>query len=206
MGPTHVFRTTFAKVLTVAAAVVIAIAAGYSLVDGGLTALWQTLPFLAVAGGVIWVLFGNPRVEVSDGGVTVVNIVRQVHVPWPTLRGVDSQWSLSVKTTAGTYSSWAIPAASGMGMRLQNPRKRGGGLSESTAVRRANEEAADRAVASGQNASAVALTIADRLKSLTEAGHLGGHTIGTVEPHVRWNVRELLVLAVVAALVVALVL
>lgn len=197
MGPTHNFRTTFARVLTAAAGVLILVAAGSSLFDGGVSALWQTLPFLAVGAGLIWVLFGNPKVEVSDGGVTVVNIVRQVHIPWPTLRGVETRWSLAVETTAGTFSSWAIPATSGMSMRMRNPRTQGGQLHSEDTV---------RSLTSGYNADAVALVIAERLEELTNAGHLNRDTLGQVSPQVTWNVRELVVLGVVAALVVFLVL
>lgn len=190
MGSTHVFRTAFSRFLTVSAAVVIVIAAGYSLFDGGPVVLWQTVPFLAVAAGVIWVLFGNPRVEVSDGGVTVVNIVRQVHVPWPTLLEVDTHWALSVQTTHGKFSSWAIPATSGTSLRVSN--------------RRTDADPAVRSLETGVNANSVALVIGDRLEALTQAGHLGQRTIGTVEPRVRWNIRELLVLGATATIVVSL--
>ncbi|HLS24432.1 MAG TPA: PH domain-containing protein [Beutenbergiaceae bacterium] len=197
MGTTHNFRTTFAQVLTVAAGALILLAGGFSLYEGGTAALWQTLPFLAVGGGLVWVLFGNPKVEVSDGGVTVVNVVRQVHVPWPTLRGVDTRWSLSVETTAGTFSSWAIPAASGMSMRMRNPRPQGDRLQSDDTV---------RSLSTGANADAVALVIAERLESLTNAGHLNQDTLGQVTPQISWNTRELVVLGVVAVLVLFLVL
>src|SRR5699024_5836828 len=125
MGPTHTFRTLYARILTMAAAAVIVIVLVYSLIEGGLSAVWPAVPFLVVGGGLTWIVFGNPKVEVADGGITVVNILRQVHVPWPTLRGVETRWSLTIETTTGNFSSWAIPAASGMSMRMRPTRRAG---------------------------------------------------------------------------------
>lgn len=197
MGTTHTFRTIFARGLTGAAAVLTLIVGIYSLVEGGLTTLWESLPFLVVGGGMVWVLFGNPKVTVADGGITMVNVVRSVHVPWPTLREVETRWSLSVRTTTGSYSSWAIPASSGMGMRMRNPSRRGG-QSESDTTRALNQ---------GYNADAVALVIAERLEALTAAGYLDDQPVHQeVHPQVRWNTRELLVLGACVLAVVAAVL
>lgn len=197
MGPTHTFRTVFARGLTGAAAVLILIVSVYSLLEGGLSTLWRSLPFLVVGGGMIWVLFGNPKVSVADGGITLVNIVRSVHVPWPTLRGVETRWSLSVETTSGNYASWAIPASSGMGVRLRNPGWRGLG----------KDSGATQSLNQGHNADAVSLVIAHRLEALTEAGHLEDEPVHQeVRPEVSWNTRELVVLGVCVLAVAAAVL
>ncbi|MGC0144657.1 PH domain-containing protein [Pseudactinotalea sp. Z1732] len=197
MGPTHTFRTLYARVLTVLAGALIVVVLIYSLIDGGIDALWQALPFLVIGGGLVWVLFGNPKVEVADGGITVVNIVRRVHVPWPTLRGVESRWALSVETTEGTYSSWAIPASSGMGTRLRRPRTK----------MATGEAETGRSLETGHNAAAVALVIGQRLDSLTAAGYLEDRpTHEPVRPTPGWNTRELGVLGVVVLTVAIMVL
>lgn len=197
MGPTYTFRTLYARILTMAAAAVILIVLIYSLIDGGPGAAWQAVPFLVVGGGLIWVLFGNPKVEVADGGVTVVNLLRQVHVPWPTLRGVETRWALTLETTAGTYSSWAIPAASGTSMRLRRGRRGG----------RDRDPDATSALESGHNSDAVALVIGQRLESLTDAGYLDASpTHGQVAPAVRWNTREAVVLGLAVVVLAAMVL
>lgn len=60
-----------------------------------------------------WAAFWRPHVEVSDGGVRVVNTFRSVHVPWPAITEVDGRYGLRLRTALGSVTSWAAPAPSG---------------------------------------------------------------------------------------------
>ena len=96
MGETLTFRTPMARVLTIGVAVVAVVALVYFVSDGGIREAWRSGPTVLCIVVVTWALFWRPQVQVSDGGVTVANILRTVHVPWPVLRSVDSKWSLTV--------------------------------------------------------------------------------------------------------------
>jgi len=60
-----------------------------------------------------WAAFWRPHVEVSDGGVRVVNTFRTVQVPWPAINEVDGRYGLRLYTAFGTVTSWAAPAPAG---------------------------------------------------------------------------------------------
>jgi hypothetical protein len=68
---------------------------------------------LVLFGVLGWASFWRPHVEVSDGGVRVVNTFRTVQVPWPAITEVDGRYGLRLQTAFGTVTSWAAPAPSG---------------------------------------------------------------------------------------------
>ena len=77
---------------------------------------------------VAWAVFVRPAVVLDDQGVTLRNIVRDVHIPWTRLSGVTSRWNLKVLVGDQGYNAWAIssqaerpkPASAGM-FRLPLP-------------------------------------------------------------------------------------
>jgi hypothetical protein len=64
-------------------------------------------------GLVGWAAFWRPHVEVSDGGVTVVNTLRTIRVPWPAIEDVDGRYGLRLRTAYGTVTAWAAGAPAG---------------------------------------------------------------------------------------------
>lgn len=176
MGPTHVFRSTYGRILTGAAALVALVTLVSLGTSGGVEEVlrYGAWPLLAVL--VVWVLFWYPEVQVSDGEIVLRNVLRTVHVPWPTFRSVDTHLALTVTTTSGTYTAWAAPAGSGSVARLRNPRT----------VDPTKGMVGDRLV-SGANADAVALVIGQRYESLRSAGHLDGDDRG-LTPRTTWHV------------------
>ena len=94
-----------------------ALALAYFAATGGLREVVRSGPLAILFATAMWVSFELPRVTVSDGGVTVRNVWRTIHVPWPTFRGLDSTWSLVLHTSEGDVASWAIPATSGFAAR-----------------------------------------------------------------------------------------
>lgn len=114
----EVYASTYGRVLTVATAVAAVIAVGGVIAAGELR---SSLLAVAVAGlvvGASWALFWRPCVVLDDGGVTVVNVVRTVHVPWPVLDGAEASWSLVVLTPQHRWTAWAAPRASGTSQGL----------------------------------------------------------------------------------------
>ena len=180
MGPTVVYRTATSRVLGVSALVLAVLAVGFFAVTGGLAEALRSGPLVVFAAIAIWVTFALPHVTVSDGGVTVRNVLRTVHVPWPVFTGADSRWSLTVHTTQGDVGSWAVPAPSGFAAR-------------------ASRDPAGQ-VERGVNAVTVAFAIGERYRMLLEAGHLGRRTVQQVELERRWNTGAAIALAAGAAL------
>jgi len=84
-----------------------------SVVFSGTEAVAQFAAPLALFGVIGWGAFWQPRVEVSDGGVTVVNTLRTVEVPWPAVQGVDGRYGLRLSTSYGRVSAWSAAAPVG---------------------------------------------------------------------------------------------
>lgn len=103
---------------------------GGSLAAGGillvLIAIWVVLylvtdrssgiePVLWVVafGLLVWAVLLRPSLRIGTDGVTMRNIVRDVHLPWPTIDLVEARWSLKLFTPEGEgHQSWAIAAQS----------------------------------------------------------------------------------------------
>lgn len=178
MGPSVRFRTVASRVIAASVIAVCAVAAAQAFLTGGWPGGLQATGVVAVVAVAAWAVFWHPMVEVSDGGITVRNVLRTIHVPWPSLVAVDSHWSLTLETTGPTVSSWAVPATSGMAARARPFR--------AAAPNMAGESTAALATQSA-TADAVALVIGERLASLKAAGLLAGPR-SDITPSAVWNV------------------
>ncbi|ROR72573.1 PH domain-containing protein [Bogoriella caseilytica] len=195
-GGDHViFRTKVAAVLGYGLPVMSLVILGWSLVDGGWSAVQLTAPFAISIGAVGWLLFGGPRAVVHTEGVTLVNVLRTVEVPWSALEATEARHSLLVFTRDGKrYSAWAVPAASGTMSRLRAGRSLRAGAST----------LADSA-AEGNSAEAAVLTIGEWQQTHRKAAQrkqaaevtAGGPGV----PHLAWNSRELLIVLATATII-----
>lgn len=195
MGPARVFAATSGRVLTVVAAVAALAALVGSAASGGVGELlhYGAIPVLGLV--VVWALFWRPQVEVSDGEIVLCNVLRTVHIPWPTFRGADTRLSLSIETTDGTFTAWAAPARSSLGARADAATPRGSQLAPPWR---------GRDQSGGHTADVVALEIAARRESLERAGHLRpGPPPTGLHVTTRWHVRTIAVVAALGALAVA---
>ncbi len=112
MGPTVRVRARSARFLGMTMITV----AGVGLVSaaaGGLETALRLGPVLVLFGLLGWAAFWQPYVEISDGGVTVSNIVRTVHVPWPAVTDVEGRYGLRLATSYGPVTAWAAAAPAG---------------------------------------------------------------------------------------------
>jgi len=62
---------------------------------------------------VVWSLFVRPAVLLGEGGVTIRNVVRDIHIPWVRVTDVESRWSLKVFVGDRAYTAWAISSQVG---------------------------------------------------------------------------------------------
>ena len=141
MGPARVFAATSGRVLTVLTAVgSLAVLVG-TTASGGVHELLRfgAMPVLALV--VVWALFWHPQVEVSDGEIVLRNVLRTVRIPWPTFRGADTRWALTVETSDGSFTAWAAPAGARRG-RGDPSAPTAGGVALEIAARHGSLEAA----------------------------------------------------------------
>ena len=77
--------------------------------DEPATAL-RAAPWLALVRGACWAAVLAPEVVVDDGGVRLVNVLRTIDLPWPSIQAVDTKWALTLITAYGRFTAWAAPA------------------------------------------------------------------------------------------------
>ena len=130
--------------------------------------------------------FWRAAVVVGTSGVTLLNVLRDVEVPWSALEDVTARWSLTLHAGGRDYASWSATAR---GVATTQRRAR--------AVRRAERTGLPvRAGADGADAES-ALAVVERHRERWLAG--GREPSGGADA-VRWNTP---VVAVVAACAVA---
>jgi Bacterial PH domain len=106
-----VYRSPVGRLLTVVIGLMCAVVAVATTIGGGLDDTLRFAPWLALVAGGCWAMFWRPRVEVSDGGVRIVNVTRTVEVPWPAITGIETRWALTLVTAYGRFTAWAAPAS-----------------------------------------------------------------------------------------------
>lgn len=192
MENSETFRSRLAQGLAILTGLVAVAALVAFLGEEGPAALLSTLAPVALVVALGWAVFWNPRVVLSDEGITIVNVWRTVQVPWRRFQHADTRWALSVTTTQDvTYTSWAVPAGSGFGARLVPNRQQHGDWAP-----------AQRKLGSAGTAEAAAMAIADRVRR-RERGGVDESAVVTASPNVP-VLAVLGALGVLAALSVAL--
>jgi hypothetical protein len=194
-----VFRPTFGRALTAVVGAICVVTAVITLVDGGISDLARVAPWLALVAGGCWAAFWRPRVEVSDGGVRIVNVTRTIDVPWPAIRNVETKWALKLVTAYGGFTAWAAPSGG------RGPARRASRI-ENNLLRRARvtENLAPPTSLDGAAGDAAEIVRAHWAK-LREAGHLDHPVLERERAPVRWHVETLavgallIVLGVIAA-------
>src|SRR5262245_2344443 len=113
MRSTVLFRSDALRILGAAVMV-------FAVLGIGSLAWGQEWDDLAKYGGLVclvgflgWAALWVPYVEVSDGGVTLVNVLRTIRLPWPAIREVDGRYGLRLETAYGRFTAWAAPAPRG---------------------------------------------------------------------------------------------
>lgn len=74
----------------------------------------------ALAG--VWSIFVRPAVLLDLDGVTIRNVLRDVHIPWARLTDVESRWNLKVFAGERGYTAWAISS------QVERPKTTSGGM------------------------------------------------------------------------------
>lgn len=180
--------------LTIGVGLICSITAIVVLAGNGLREFLQMAPWLTLVAGICWAAFWRPHVAVSDGGVRLVNVLRTIDLPWPSIEAIDTKWSLSLVTAYGKFTAWAAPA----------PGVRGAFRAARTDVKRLPSSTyAGEGVRPGDLPSSasgeVAVRIRQRWEALRHAGHLNDPRLEHEAAPVTWHVP---IIAVGAGLVV----
>ena len=152
---------------------------------------------------VVWALFVRPAVLLDDQGVTVRNILRDIHVPWAQLSDTESRWNLKVFVGDRGYTAWAISAQVG------RPKGAAGGLFGSLSLRGLDKYAGAPARPTGSAPKVTAAMVARLIeagKDDYEAGDARGALPATPDAPVRvcWVPLVVAVLLLPAIAVLAL--
>ncbi|MET0866143.1 MAG: PH domain-containing protein [Nakamurella sp.] len=167
--------------------------------DAGIPGLLRYGWWIAGPAIAAWALFWNPRIEVDDSGVLLVNVFRSIRLPWPSIQAVDTKWALTLTTAYGTFSAWAAPAPGRHGSRVVSPSELKH-LPRSSFSAEGTLRAGDAVnTPSGQ----AALAIRQHWEALRDAGHLDNPQLEFDHPPVHWHARTIAVLAGVLVLGVA---
>ena len=105
----------------------------------------------------VWSIFVRPAVLLDLEGVTVRNVLRDVHIPWARVTDVEARWNLKVFAGDRGYTAWAIAS------QVERPRATSGGmfggLSSGRLARQTRADAHQSAAAPKVTASSVARSI-----------------------------------------------
>jgi hypothetical protein len=180
-----VFRPAFGRVLAVVVGAMCGVAVVVTAAQGSVRDVVTALPWLALVAGACWAIFWRPRVEVSDGGVRIVNVMRTIDVPWPAIRDVETKWALKLVTAYGAFTAWAAPSggrgparrASRIELRLMTRAPSVGNLAR-------EPESLDGA------AGDAAEIVRARWTRLRGAGHLDNPVLEHAKVPVRWHLEN----------------
>jgi hypothetical protein len=166
------------------------------LIDSGIGGLLRYGWWIALAGVLAWGLFWNPNVQVDDAGVKVVNVFRSITLPWPSIKEIDTKWSLTLITAYGSFAAWAAPAPGRYATR--NVTEQEIKHLPSTSF----DEAGSIGPGDNPNSSSgqAALAIRRRWEALRDAGHLDNPRLEFDRVPVRWHVELIVVLAALLVL------
>ncbi len=191
-----VYRPGASRVLAGAILVICAIGLIALTVDGGIGGVVRYGGWVGAVAVLVWALFVNPRIEVDDSGVVLVNVFRTITVPWPSIQDIDTKWSLTLRTSYGSFAAWAAPAPGRHATRdlteqdLEH-------LPDSTF-------GVGRSVRPGDTVSSpsgrAALAIRQRWEALRAAGYLDNPRLEFDRVPIRWHVGTI---AAIAALIAA---
>lgn len=152
-------------------------------------------PFLALVAGLGWAMFWHPRVVVDFEGVTMVNVVRTITVPWPAIVEVDTRWGLTLVTVSGRYRAWAAPAPGAAHVLRHSPRHEGRHL-PATTYRQGTVRPGDLPSSASGGAALIVRTWWEQLQ---RQGALEEPRLEFASIPVRWHARTLLVLTCLVA-------
>jgi len=141
------------------------------------------LPWLALASLLVWAMYWRPCVQVDDGGVHLVNVLRTIDLPWPSIQRIDTKWALMLYTAYGSYTAWAAPAPGLRAASQLHPGPRSSmpesAISDGVSVRPGDLP--------GSSSGDAATSVRRRWEELREAGYLDDPRLEFSRPPLHWH-------------------
>ena len=106
---------------------------------------------------VAWSIFVRPSVVIDAQGVTIRNIVRDIHIPWAALTDISTRWNLKVMAGNQGYNAWAISS------QVDRPSSASSGLFRIPASVRSNRTGSVAASASPAATKVTARAVAESI-------------------------------------------
>ena len=94
------YRPAFGRTLAVVTVVVCAFGVVALFWGDAASAIRYVWPIILI-GVVAWALFWRPSLRMQEHGVTVENVFRTYFIPWPSIQGIETRYSLTIETSRG---------------------------------------------------------------------------------------------------------
>ena len=104
-----VLRPTAVRVLAAMTWALMALYLGWTLIAEPAAGL-RFAPVAALVSAVLYAVFWRPGVMVDDDSVTLVNVLRDIRIPFSQLRSVQTRYAMRLETAGRSYTAWAAPA------------------------------------------------------------------------------------------------
>lgn len=81
-----------------------------SFTEAGFWGAAQSLAPVALTMTLVWAAFYNPRIEVGEGRVILVNVLRTIEIPLACISRIDTRWALTLYCGEKRYTAWGATA------------------------------------------------------------------------------------------------
>lgn len=125
------FVSRSGRVLAGITAATLGLAGATALVPFDVATALRVVAVVGFGATGLYAAFWRPRLDVSDDGVVVRNVVSTHEIEWGAITRIDTKWGLTFVTDRGKVSVWAAPAP-GRHAALLASREHGAHLPEST--------------------------------------------------------------------------
>lgn len=189
---TEIIRPQRGALITAVVGTLSAILLGSVLLGDGWREAAAVAPWLVLVTGASWATFVQPRIEVSYGGIRLVNVLRTIDIHWPAVTAIETRYMLTIVTRYGEFTAWSAPAG---GRRTAARARRRGGHgavldtvdTEALAGTSAGEPTIGPGDLPDSASGAAALTIRRRWSELRRAGHLDDPRLEHDRATVTWH-------------------
>jgi hypothetical protein len=106
----QIFRSRFGQVITWVALGIMVLALWASVEEAGSWGFAQSLAPVGLCLLFTWAGFYNPKIEVGEGKVRLVNVFRTIEIPIGAISRIDTRWALTLYCGEKRYTAWGATA------------------------------------------------------------------------------------------------
>ena len=106
----QIFRSRFGQVISWVVLGIMLLVLWVSFTEAGFWGAAQSLAPVALTMTLVWAAFYNPRIEVGEGRVILVNVLRTIEIPLACISRIDTRWALTLYCGEKRYTAWGATA------------------------------------------------------------------------------------------------